>query len=144
MFQFVPDVERLTSIFSQATAPTFFLGAVAAFVSLMSGRLSGVMARLQKLNRAEDHAKHPFDIKSEMERLRRRARLLSSGIASSLMAGICATILLVILFGSEFFGLHYAYGAAVVFTIATLSLGFALVRFYQEARLGLAEADEYD
>lgn len=30
MFDFIPDVERLTQIFSQAIAPTFFLGAVAA------------------------------------------------------------------------------------------------------------------
>ena len=45
MLDFVPDIQRLTMIFSQATAPTFFLGAVAAFVSLMSSRLSAVVAR---------------------------------------------------------------------------------------------------
>ena len=50
MFNFIPDAERLSQIFSQAIAPTFFLGAVAAFVSLMSSRLSDVMARIRALN----------------------------------------------------------------------------------------------
>lgn len=30
MLDFVRDIQRLTMIYSQATAPTFFLGAVAA------------------------------------------------------------------------------------------------------------------
>jgi hypothetical protein len=37
MLDFIPDAERLSQIFSQAIAPTFFLGAVAAFISLMAG-----------------------------------------------------------------------------------------------------------
>jgi hypothetical protein len=43
MFDFIPDAERLSQIFSQAIAPTFFLGAVAAFISLMAARLSAIM-----------------------------------------------------------------------------------------------------
>jgi hypothetical protein len=50
MFNFIPDTERLTQIFSQAIAPTFFLGAVAAFISLMASRLSAVIVRVQTLN----------------------------------------------------------------------------------------------
>src|SRR5882724_9896210 len=38
----VPDIDRLTQIFSNAIAPAFFLGAVAAFVSLMMSRLAAV------------------------------------------------------------------------------------------------------
>jgi hypothetical protein len=43
--EFIPDAVRLSQIFSQATAPTFFLGAIAAFVSLMTSRLSAVIDR---------------------------------------------------------------------------------------------------
>ena len=50
MLDFALDIQQLTMIFSQATAPTFFLGAVAAFVSLMSSRLSAVVARIRALN----------------------------------------------------------------------------------------------
>jgi len=60
-----------------------------------------------------------------------------------LRAGLCATLLLAILFVSEFFGLQYAYGAGFLFVISTFLLGFALFRFAEEARIGLSEADAY-
>ena len=43
MFDFVPDPERLSRIFATATAPTFFLGAVAAFAALMTSRMRDVL-----------------------------------------------------------------------------------------------------
>jgi hypothetical protein len=43
----VPDIDRLTQIFSNAIAPAFFLGAVAAFVSLMMSRLAAVSERIK-------------------------------------------------------------------------------------------------
>jgi hypothetical protein len=143
MLNFIPDAERLSQIFSQAIAPTFFLGAVAAFVSLMASRLSDVMVRVQTLNAIteDDHPRVP--LKADIERLRRRARFLNSGILASLRGGLCATLLLAILFVSEFFGLKYAYGAGLLFVISTFFLGFALFRFAQEARISLSEADEY-
>ena len=143
MFSFVPDAERLTQIFSQAIAPTFFLGAVAAFVSLMASRLSAVVARLQTLNAITDDEHLRIHLKADIERLRRRARFLNSGILASLRGGLCATLLLAILFVSEFFGLKYAYGAGLLFVISTFLLGFALFRFAQEASISLTEADEY-
>lgn len=142
MFDFVPDAERLLKIFSQATAPTFFLGAVAGFVSLMAARLSSVMDRIRILNAiTDDDARAP--LKADRERLRRRARFLNSGILAALRGAICATTLLAIIFVTEFMGLKYAYGAAILFVIATFLLGFALFRFAQEARISLNETDEY-
>src|SRR5512140_1679656 len=96
MFSFVPDAERLTQIFSQAIAPTFFLGAVAAFVSLMASRLSAVMVRLQTLNAITDDEHLRIHLKADVARLRRRARFLNSGILASLRGGLCATLLLAI------------------------------------------------
>ena len=143
MLDFIPDADRLSQIFSQAIAPTFFLGAVAAFVSLMASRLSGVMVRMQTLNAISEDDEPRVPLKSDIERLRRRARLLNSGILASLRGGLCGTLLLAILFVSEFFGLKYAYGAGLLFVISTFFLGFALFRFAQEARISLSDADEY-
>jgi hypothetical protein len=142
MPDFIPDMERLSQIFSQAIAPTFFLGAVAAFVSLMASRLSAVMVRVQTLNAITDDDHPRVPLKADVERLRRRARLLNSGILAALRGGLCATLLLAILFASEFLGLKYAYGAGLLFMLSTFLLGFALFRFAQEARISLAEADE--
>ena len=143
MLDFVPDAERLSRIFSSATAPTFFLGAVAGFVSLTASRLSAITERARTLNAIadEDHAR--AHLKADLHRLRRRASLLNSGILAALRGGLCATLLLALIFVTEFMGLRYAYGAAVLFIVATGFLGFALFRFSQEARIGYDKTDEY-
>ena len=46
--ELVPDIDRLTQIFSNAVAPSFFLGAIAAFVSLMMSRLAAVNDRIKR------------------------------------------------------------------------------------------------
>jgi hypothetical protein len=129
--ELVPDIDRLTQIFSNAIAPAFFLGAVAAFVSLMMSRLAAVAAQIKATGADQDGA--AVGSSAALGTLKRRARLLSDGIILSLGGGICATLLLAILFASQFFGLRHVYGAAVLFIGATLLLGVALFRFAQEA-----------
>ena len=143
MFDFIPDAQRLAQIFSHALAPTFFLGAVAAFVSLMASRLSAVIERTRTLNAIseDDHTRAP--LKADLERLRRRAHLLNSGILASLRSGLCATLLLAIMFVAGFLRLEHAYGGPLLFVIAIIFLGFALFRFAQEARISLSETDEH-
>lgn len=144
MLEIIPDIERLNQVFSHAIAPTFFLGAVAAFVSLMSSRLSAIVDRMRTLNAIPQGDPTRAHLKSDLDRLRRRAHLLNSGIYVSLGSGICATLLLAVIFASEFAGMRYIYGAGLLFLLATLMLGFSLFRFAQEARFGLSESDEFD
>jgi len=139
----VPDAQRLATIFSSATSPTFFLGAVAAFASLMSMRMSATMQRVRDLNAISEEDEVRAHLRSDLGRLMRRAKLLKDGIFASLVSGVCATILLAILFGTEFFGLHYAYGAGILFIVATIFLGVALLRFAQEVRISLDEPDKF-
>jgi hypothetical protein len=129
----IPDIDRLTQIFSNAIAPAFFLGAVAAFVSLMMSRLAAVSESIKAARALPDHGGAAVGNSLSLGTLTRRARLLSDGIILSLGGGICATLLLAMLFASQFFGLRHVYGAAVLFIGATLLLGVALFRFAQEA-----------
>lgn len=142
MPSFIPDTDRLVRIFSAAAAPTFFLGAVAAFVSLMSSRLAAVTERSRALNSIDDSDAARAHLKADLARLHRRAHYLHSGMVAALRGGICSTLLLAILFMTEFLGLHYAYGAGMLFIVATMFLGFALFQFMQEARIGYADKDE--
>ncbi len=143
MIDFIPDSKELSEIFAQAIAPTFFLGAIAAFISLMNIRLSAVMQRVQYLNAIAEDDPGRARLKSDLERLRRRALFLTSGIHAALNSGLCATALLGLLFIAALFRFNHAYGAPLLFIVATLLLGFALFRFAQEARISLAEADEH-
>ncbi|MEG0859178.1 MAG: DUF2721 domain-containing protein [Pseudomonas sp.] len=143
MIEFIPDAVRLSQIFSQATAPTFFLGAIAAFVSLMTSRLSAVIERIRVLNAISEDDQKRAHLRGDMERLRRRAYLLNNGILSSLRGGLCATLLLANIFVTEFVGFKYAYGAGLLFVVATFFLGVGLFRFAQEARIAVSAADEH-
>ena len=144
MPNFIPDAQRLSEIFSNAIAPTFFIGAVAAFVSLMTSRASAVIERIRTLNSIGDEDQARVRLKGDLERLRRRARLLNSGILAALRGGVSATLLLALMFIAGFAGLKHVYGAGLLFIIATGFLGFALIRFAQEARISLHEYDEYE
>jgi hypothetical protein len=141
--ELVPDIDRLTQIFSNAVAPSFFLGAIAAFVSLMMSRLAAVNAHIKATRALPDQDRRSAVGSSMALRpLTRRARLLNDGIILSLGGGVCATLLLAALFASQFFGLKHVYGAGILFFVATLLLGVALFRFAQEAWLARREHEE--
>src|ERR1700710_2946321 len=92
--ELVPDIDRLTQIFSNAVAPSFFLGAVAAFVSLMMSRLAACHADIKATKVHSDQDDAAVGSSSVPDQLTRRARLLNDGIILSLGGGVCATLLL--------------------------------------------------
>jgi hypothetical protein len=130
--EIVPELTRLTHIFSHAVAPAFFLGAVAAFVALMTARLTIVSDRISSLRAKATGKNAASSDGARLDRMITRARMLSDGILLSLISGICATLLLAELFVSQFFKLSHAYGSAILFIGANLLLGAALLRFAQE------------
>src|SRR5258705_5738505 len=89
--ELVPDIDRLTQIFSNAVAPSFFLGAIAAFVSLMMSRLAAVNARINATRALPDQDRSAVGSSMALRPLTRRARLLNDGIILSLSGGGCAS-----------------------------------------------------
>jgi hypothetical protein len=140
--ELVPDIDRLTQIFSNAVAPSFFLGAIAAFVSLMMSRLGTVNARIKETREITNQDRAAVGSGTALGSLARRSRLLNDGIILSLGGGVCATLLLAALFVSQFLGLRHVYGAGILFFAATILLGVALFRFAQEAWLARGELEE--
>ena len=139
----VPDAAQLSRLMSQATAPAFVLGAVAAFVAVLLGRMTNVLDRIRNLNEITDDDTARAHLKSDIPRLRQGVKFLSSATYLALLSGICTSLLLVVGFASAFFRLQHEYGAGLLFAVAIALLGAALFRFAQEARMGLAEADHY-
>jgi hypothetical protein len=62
----------------------------------------------------------------------------------ALCGAICVTLLLSLLFVSQYIGQRYAYGAGLLFLLSTLLLSSGLFRLAQDVRIGLAEAEEYE
>jgi Protein of unknown function (DUF2721) len=140
---FVPDAGQLSRLMVEATAPAFVLGAVAAFISVLLGRMANVLDRIRSLNEIADDNAARAHLKSDIPRLRRRAKLLNSATHLALISGICTSLLLVLGFASSFFRLRHEYGAGLLFAAAVGLLGGSLFRFAQEVRMGISEADHY-
>jgi hypothetical protein len=140
--ELVPDAGQLSQLMVQATAPAFVLGAVAAFISVLLGRMANVLDRIRSLNEIGDDTPRAL-LKSDIPRLRWRTKLLNSATHLALVSGMCTSLLLVLGFATSFFRLRHEYGAGLLFAVAVSLLGCSLFRFAQEVRMGLSEADHY-
>jgi uncharacterized protein DUF2721 len=139
----VPDAGQLSQVMAQSTGPAFILGAVAGFTSILLGRMTIVLDRIRSLNEIADDDAARAHLKSDIPRLRQRARLLNGATHLALISGICTALLLVLGFATAYAGVRHEYGAGFLFAVAISLLGVALFKFAQEVRLGLSEADHY-
>jgi hypothetical protein len=139
----IPDAGQLSQVMSQATGPAFVLGAVAAFIAVLLSRMNVVIDRIRNLNEIVDNDTARAHLKSDIPRLRQRAKLLNSATHLALLSGMCTSLLLVVGFVSAFFRLRHEYGAGFLFAVAIALLGWSLFKFAQEVRMGLSEADHF-
>jgi hypothetical protein len=139
----IPDAAQISHLMSEATAPAFVLGAVAAFISVLLGRITIILDRIRALNDIANDDPARAHLKSDIPRLRRRTKLLTSATHLALVSGMCTSFLLVVGFGTAFFRLRHEYGAGILFALAVGLLGASLYRFAQEVRMGLSEADHF-
>jgi hypothetical protein len=138
-----PSVSQLSQVISQAVAPAFILGALAAFISVLVSRLNRVVDRSQALNAigGDDPAK--VHLKSDLPRLKRRAALLNNAILFSSISAIFATLLVIVAFVIAFFGIQHERGVAVLFIVTLGLFAAALINLARETRIALHEFDYY-
>jgi Protein of unknown function (DUF2721) len=138
-----PSVTQLSQVIAQVTAPSFLLGAVAAFISVLISRMNRIIDRSQALNAISDDDASRAHLKTDIPRLRRRATLLNKAILFSTISAIVTSLLVIVAFVSAFYNVQHEYGVALLFVI---SLGFftiSLVDLAREARIALHEFDHY-
>jgi len=95
-----PSITQLSQVITQVTAPTFLLGAVAAFVSVLLSRMNRIIDRSQALNAISDHDQTKARLKSDIPRLKRRAALLNKAIFFSTISAIMTSLLVIVAFAS--------------------------------------------
>jgi hypothetical protein len=139
----VTDLSQMSQVISHATAPAFLLGAVAGFVSILIARMSGIIDRSRSLNMIADEDTPRAHLKSDIPRLKHRARLMNDAIYLSIGSGICTTVLVVLAFASAFVGIRHEQLVGVLFVVALVLLGAALFTFAREVRIALNELDHY-
>jgi hypothetical protein len=138
-----PSVSQLSQVITQAIAPAFLLGALAAFVSVLTLRMNRVVDRSQMLNAIDDADKTRVHLKVDLQRMKQRATLLNNATLFATLSAISATVLVMVAFVSAFFSIQHERGIAVLFVITLAFFAAALVNFARETRIALHEFDYY-
>ena len=133
--------DHLAQILAHVIAPSFLIGAVASFVSILFTRMTHILDRLRSLNAIPDEGHARSLLKVDIPRLARRARLMNGAIFLAVCSGIVATLLIVLAFASAYVGIQHVWGAAILFMISLILLGTALVVFALEIRIALTDYD---
>jgi adenylylsulfate kinase-like enzyme len=139
----MPSVSQLSQVISQAAAPAFLLGALAAFIALLMARLNRIIDRTAVLNAILDGDAARSRLKADLPRLLRRAAMINRAIFWAVIASITITFMVIVAFVSAFFQIQHERGVAVLFLISLGAFIAALVDFAREVRIALSEFDHY-
>ena len=143
MISETPSVNQLSQVISQAAAPAFLLGALAAFIAVLISRLNRIIDRTIILNGipADDAVKSR--LKADLPRLMRRAAMVNRAIFWAVIGSIAVTVLVIVAFASAFFQVQHERGVAVLFMISLGAFTISLIDFAREVRIALSEFDHY-
>jgi hypothetical protein len=143
MLQDTPSVSQLSHVISQAAAPAFLLGALAAFIAVLISRLNRIIDRTIYLNGIADEDHVRSRLKTDLPRLIRRAAMLNRAIFWSVVGSISISVLIVVAFVSAFFQIQHERGVAILFIVSVAAFTVSLVDFAREVRIALSEFDHY-
>jgi hypothetical protein len=138
-----PSVSQLSHVISQATAPAFLLGAIAAFIAILISRLNRVIDRTIVLNAISEVDTTKYRLKADLPRLMRRTAMLNRAIFWAVISSITVTVLVIVAFASAFFAVEHERGVAMLFVASLGSFTVSLVDFAREVRIALSEFDHY-
>jgi hypothetical protein len=114
-----PDsLDQLSQVISHAIAPAFLLGAVSAFISMLSSRIDVVLGRIRELNAIPPDDAGRAYLRQDTVRLSRRLGLLRRSLLLSVAAGVVTTILMILAFALAVLGVQHVWGVAVLFIVA--------------------------
>ncbi|CAH1653527.1 conserved membrane hypothetical protein [Hyphomicrobiales bacterium] len=135
--------DELGRIMLRATAPVFLLSAVASFISLLATRYARVEDRIRSINGIQEQEGERVFLKSDLPRLKRRARLLHRAVRLALLSGIATSLIVVFMYSGAFLSIQHQWGAAALFTVAQILFASSLVCFALELQIGISNSDNY-
>jgi hypothetical protein len=138
-----PSVTQLAQVISQITAPSFLLGAVAAYTSVLTARMNHILQRSQALHAIGDDEPVRAYLKTDIPRLKRRAHLLNKAILFSTISAISTSVLVIVAFICAYINVAHEYGVALLFIFSLAFFTASLVNFARDTHIALNEMDHY-
>ena len=138
----VGTIDQLSQIISQVVGPSFLLGAVASFISMLFNRLQLVLDRIRAINAIPEHDNRAM-LHEDLPRLKRRIALLHRSIQLAIASGVVTTLLIIMAFAVAFFHSSHVVGSALLFVVS-LSFFFAsLLVLAREVSISVSEYDHH-
>lgn len=138
-----PSVTQISHVISQAAAPAFLLGALAAFIAVLIARLNRIIDRSIYLNQISDQDQVRSRLKQDLPRLVRRAAMINRAIFWSILGSISISVVIVVGFVSAFLHIQHERGVAILFIVSVGAFIVSLLDFAREVRIALSEYDHY-
>ena len=110
----LPSVSQLSQVISQAAAPAFLLGALAAFIAVLISRFNRIVDRTIVLNAIADNDAAKSRLKADLPRLMRRAAMINRAIFWAVIGSITIALMVIVAFVSAFFQIQHERGVAVL------------------------------
>ncbi|HEY1862477.1 MAG TPA: DUF2721 domain-containing protein [Roseiarcus sp.] len=130
----VIDIDQLSQAISHATAPAFMLGAVAAFLSILTARLERIADKNRALRSSDDNLDPTRQIGAPFMR---RMELLGLAIFLVLSALMTAALLIGAFFAA-LIGIGHGQVVAILFALALMLLMASPVERAREIRVYMA------
>ena len=131
-----PTITQLATVISQATAPAFLLGALAAFIAILISRLNRI------IDRGVSSEANVNDLKDKLP-LKARAELISRAIMWAVASSIATALLLIVAFGIAFFNLPHEYGVGLLFVVALGAFTLSLINLAREVQLAVMDFEHF-
>ena len=138
-----PTISQLSHVISQAAAPAFLLGALAAFIAVLISRLNRIVDRTIVLNAIADDDATRWRLKADIPRLLRRAAMINRAIFWAVIGSITITLMVIVAFISALLQIQHERGVAILFMVALGAFVVSLVDFAREVRIALSEFDHH-
>lgn len=135
------SVEHLTEIISHVIAPSFLLGAVAGFISMLLGRMGSILDRVRLVNSLTDDDPRRTALRQDLPRLLLRVTRLQWAILLSICTGIVTTMLIMGAFLMAFADIHHGELTAVMFIVALGCFFGSLILLAMEVMIAVNDFD---
>lgn len=139
----LPSISQLSVVISQAAAPAFLLGALAAFIAVLISRLNRVIDRTIVLNAISDDDVVKGRLKTDIPRLLRRAAMINRAIFWAVVSSITITSMVIVAFASAFLQIQHERGVAILFIVSLGAFAASLIDFAREVQIALSKFDHY-
>lgn len=139
----VGSIEYLSQVISQVVGPSFLLGAVAAFISMLFARIGILAERIKALRPLTEDDPTTLSFRSDIPILRARLRRLHRAVLLAVASGIATTILIVAAFLMALFRLEHVWGSAILFIVSLSFFCASLTLLGLDVKHSIGEYDRY-